>query len=652
MNKTSIAGCIAAFLGSLVYGGEALVSGGQYADLFLPTPIVGELESDGIWGVGPVKPRDVQNGIEDNIYRYWGGNPIKGKDGKYHLAVARWPRGKHWQKDSEVVYCVSETPTGPYVLKSIIFEVGHNPEVLQLPDGSFILHTMWGVYRTADSMAGPWTLSKKKMKLVNRGLDNDGRIGANLTTELRPDGSIILMKKWGHTAISNNGPAGPYNLVAVDNYDRQTGYPEDPVIWRSRHQYHCVFNHDQDNQSRHMRSLDGINWINEPGRAYNFEMHYTDGSTVTWYQIERPKVVQDEYGRPEYMAFGASDNTDIDGYVHGAKNIVTPMAVEKLISILNKEPITADTKSIRLCIAAEEGFDPIKDLDVNSLRLGSSTVVNYGKGCHAASAKADGQDLIVTFEGDNGLFYHDYDFKMLGKTKSGDLVFGYALLPQKSATAASLIALPPTVKKGALDFTIENYGLDESKPQEILVYEYTKSGRRLVEAVSIAPLKPYEGRPISVALKTQANGPVEYEVVVQGTSRGAEYWRMVNHEDSAVKFSGTWQENPAADAGCFLEGEKVSKTFGDSVKFTFHGTRARAYGRLGRQMGTFDVFIDGKLIERIRSNRNPTIHAKLYQTELLPYAEHTLELRKVEANFNGEVAIDSFSFESPANKEK
>lgn len=52
-------------------------------------PIHKELTSEGIWGNEKVKPRDKDNGIEDNEWCYWGGNPILGKDGKYHMAVYR-----------------------------------------------------------------------------------------------------------------------------------------------------------------------------------------------------------------------------------------------------------------------------------------------------------------------------------------------------------------------------------------------------------------------------------------------------------------------------------------------------------------------------------------------------------------------------------
>lgn len=34
---------------------------------------------------------DADNGIESPKWSYWGGNPTRGEDVKYHRLVARWP---------------------------------------------------------------------------------------------------------------------------------------------------------------------------------------------------------------------------------------------------------------------------------------------------------------------------------------------------------------------------------------------------------------------------------------------------------------------------------------------------------------------------------------------------------------------------------
>lgn len=48
-----------------------LVYGGRFMDRFLPMPVQGELTSE-TWGADNVKPRYIDNGIEDNEWSYWG----------------------------------------------------------------------------------------------------------------------------------------------------------------------------------------------------------------------------------------------------------------------------------------------------------------------------------------------------------------------------------------------------------------------------------------------------------------------------------------------------------------------------------------------------------------------------------------------------
>ncbi|TWT81409.1 hypothetical protein CA13_28620 [Planctomycetes bacterium CA13] len=69
--------------------------------------------------------------------------------------------------------------------------------------------------------------------------------------------------------ISNNRLLGPDNMVSADNYHCLSGYAEDPVGWRSRHPFHCIYNCAMDRQSGYMCSLDGIQWKNEEGRPYD-----------------------------------------------------------------------------------------------------------------------------------------------------------------------------------------------------------------------------------------------------------------------------------------------------------------------------------------------------------------------------------------------
>ncbi|TWT78854.1 hypothetical protein CA13_02510 [Planctomycetes bacterium CA13] len=634
-----------------------LVRGGAFKDLILPVPIINKLESEGIWGIDKVLPRDKDNGVEDDQWCYWGGNPVKGKDGKYHIAVCRWPEstGHHGWFESEIAHCVSNNPFGPYVITQTIVKKGHNPEVMTMPDGTFALHVMTADVYSSDRMPGPWKRIGR-MRMNPRGLRPTGRLGSNLTTEFRPDGSILLMTKGGDIAVSNNGILGPYNLVSIHNYTRNSGYAEDPVVWRSRHQYHCIYNHAQDRKSGYMRSLDGIHWKNEEGLPYDASStFYTDGTKNEWYKFERPKILQDEIGRATHLSLALLDTakgSDKGNDIHSSKNMILPLVVERLVTIVSETPISATTNRITVKIEAEEGFNPHRDLDLESLRFGSDSLVNHGRGCRVVSSKADGNDMLVSFEGEHGLSRFDFDFKLLGQTKSGDLVIGYATLPGRSPTAASLVALPVQIKEadGAmmLQSIVENIGFVDSKPAQAVVMELSKSGWKKLQKASIPALKPYENKTVSIKLDNPDAKKCEYEIRIAGQETCEGFWRRVDDTDASVTFTGNWVSHPDPDSQYYMSNERISETVGDSVTFTFTGSMASAYGTLANEMGSFDVYIDGKFVESIRLSWGGP-NSKLYQTKVLPEGKHTLELKTAVYQNSSKVAIDGFAFESSAN---
>lgn len=146
---------------------------------------------------------------------------------------------------------------------------------------------------------------------------------------------------------------------------------------------------------------------------------------------------------------------------HSSKNISIPLNPGVLLTVLDTKPITEKTKTIRVKIAAEEGFNPQTDIDLNSLRFGASTEVNYGKGCKVLSTKNEGKDLVVTFDAKgNGITAEEFAPKLLGKTTSGKLLFGYARLPWVSYNDPILSARMPIVSPDSQDMNVvvENFG--------------------------------------------------------------------------------------------------------------------------------------------------------------------------------------------------
>lgn len=69
---------------------DLLVEGARFKDRFLPMP-KGKVITGSDWGAEGVRKRYIDNGIEDGERSYWGGNILKGDDGKFHLYVCGWP---------------------------------------------------------------------------------------------------------------------------------------------------------------------------------------------------------------------------------------------------------------------------------------------------------------------------------------------------------------------------------------------------------------------------------------------------------------------------------------------------------------------------------------------------------------------------------
>ena len=92
---------------------KGMIRGGEFEDLILPTPIINGLETN-LWGADGVLPRDADNGLEDSIYSYWGGNIIKGDDGNYHAFVVITSYSIHYTKLYEKVHSSTFSKDGPW----------------------------------------------------------------------------------------------------------------------------------------------------------------------------------------------------------------------------------------------------------------------------------------------------------------------------------------------------------------------------------------------------------------------------------------------------------------------------------------------------------------------------------------------------------
>ena len=499
---------------------KQLVKGARFMDRFLP--MKGNVLSSDTWGADCVLPRYVDNGIEDGIWSYWGGNIRKGEDGKYHLFVCGWlecsPKGHMEWPNSYVFHTVSDNLTGPFKPVRIIGK-GHNPEMFRAKDGRYVVYVIDGRY-VSDDLNGKWEYGKFDFNARDRRII-EGL--SNLSFAQREDSSYVMVCRGGGIWVSRDGLSEYNQLTDKRVYPDVDGRFEDPVIWRDHIQYHLIVNDWLGRIAFYLRSKDGVNWVVDPGEAYmpGVAVH-ADGQVEDWFKYERLKVYQDKFGRAIQANFAVIDtlkNEDKPFDHHSSKNISIPLNPGLLLTILDEKPITSGTKTIRVKIQAEEGFNPQKDIDVNSLRFGASEEVNYGRGCQVLTTENAGKDLIVTFYGKgNGITKDEFAPKLIGKYKDGRMLYGYARLPYIDYIEPILSARAPVFTKSGkgLECTVEvqNFGQVSSK-KALVEVGYKQEGKTIKVASGMVPaLKPYEKTDILLSAKDRFEEGKEYDLIV------------------------------------------------------------------------------------------------------------------------------------------
>lgn len=499
---------------------KQLVKGARFMDRFLP--MKGNVLSSDTWGADCVLPRYVDNGIEDGIWSYWGGNIRKGEDGKYHLFVCGWlecsPKGHMEWPNSYVFHTVSDNLTGPFKPVRIIGK-GHNPEMFRAKDGRYVVYVIDGRY-VSDDLNGKWEYGKFDFNARDRRII-EGL--SNLSFAQREDSSYVMVCRGGGIWVSRDGLSEYNQLTDKRVYPDVDGRFEDPVIWRDHIQYHLIVNDWLGRIAFYLRSKDGVNWVVDPGEAYmpGVAVH-ADGQVEDWFKYERLKVYQDKFGRAIQANFAVIDtlkNEDKPFDHHSSKNISIPLNPGLLLTILDEKPITSGTKTIRVKIQAEEGFNPQKDIDVNSLRFGASEEVNYGRGCQVLTTENAGKDLIVTFNGKgNGITKDEFAPKLIGKYKDGRMLYGYARLPYIDYIEPILSARAPVFTKSGkgLECTVEvqNFGQVSSK-KALVEVGYKQEGKTIIVASGMVPaLKPYEKTDILLSAKDRFEEGKEYDLIV------------------------------------------------------------------------------------------------------------------------------------------
>jgi len=208
------------------------------------------------------------------------------------------------------------------------------------------------------------------------------------------------------------------------------------------------------------RSKDGINWKVESGEAYlpGVSVH-EDGTVEGWWKYERLKVFQDKYGRAiqgNFAVIDVENNLDRGSDIHSSKNISIPLIVGRLLTILDKKPITAGN----------------------------------------------------VFPND------EFTAKMSGKTSTGKLLFGYARLPGVNFIEPILSPLLPVITAKdngfSLKVEVQNFGQVASKKAKLKV-GFIKDDKEVdVAAGTIPALNPYEKTSVELTCGNLFDKGVEY----------------------------------------------------------------------------------------------------------------------------------------------
>ena len=270
---------------------------------------------------------------------------------------------------------------------------------------------------------------------------------------------------------------------------------EDPVIWRDHLQYHMIVNDWRARYAYYYRSLDGLHWTKEAGKAYTGQdpfARHANGDVEKWHKYERPRVYQDEHGRAIRMNFAVIDcvkQSDLGSDTHSSKNINMPLTKQLLLEV---QTINSNSTSATVLVKAEDGFDPKTDLNFLSLKFGSHDKVNYGNGFSYSSHAESDDDVVITFTGSAGSINSgEWAPKMLGEMTDETIAFGYAKMPDVDYKPAMLSAVTPAI---AADGTVQtvsvtNYGQSASKA--ITVRVYSANGNTLLAHGTTSALAAY-----------------------------------------------------------------------------------------------------------------------------------------------------------------
>lgn len=614
---------------------DGLVRGAAFLDRILPMPVnPKDLQSD-VWGGNNVKPRNINNGIENPKWSFWCRSVHYEEDGKYHLFGARWPESDGFDAwpTSRVYHAISDSPTGPFKITDPDIGPGHNVICFRTKNGSYIISGLFEDY-IAPSVNGPW----KKRKITYDFRGGSCPDDSNNTYTTREDGSVVMINQPGRVWISEDG-LKPFRKVNDDHggHPCNLGIFEDPIIWRDEVQYNVIYNDWYGRTAYYLRSKDGVNWVWDQGIAYDTNIaKHPDGSIERWYKFERPSILQDEYGRATHIYFAVLDTRkDLDrpNDNHNTKNIALPLIKQKRLEILDTESVL-NKNQIRVKIKAEKGFSPVNNINIKFLKFGSPSIVDYGKGMKAIKKEVCGEDLIVTFQGISGFTKEDFVGKLLGNDINNQMLFGFVRLPQVSFKEPILNTNRLQINNDQLSFIVENFGLIKSMPGFVKWNIYDDNHKQLIkDSIALPEIAAYGSHFVHIPFKAhslESNRPINAIFEINGGGKPFIYKEVfqkvpTNNQSITELTLPDNKENPQRSPFSFATGQSVDKGMAllspsiqswfledsyDRLKFTVGASKESLGGSV------VEVWGDGKLLTSTPLLRPLSIYKEMHTIDL------------------------------------
>lgn len=330
----------------LIAGSLPLISG-----LRFPLP-----ESDDLDLAAMMQPVRRTSILADSEWNIWGGGVVKSPDGKYCMAVARWPKAKGfkaWVTHSEVALATADNLLGPYTLVKTILgprkdmwdaDNIHNPYFLEFDGKYYIYYTgnygngEWWVHRNnqrvgvavADSPYGPYERFDKPIIDVSPGSwdhliancpvvtrDNKGKyymIYKGVSEGKMPFGGKVKMG----VATADN-PLGPWTKQNVNPFDHpDSQFPtDDNMIWFQNNKFYAIvkdkyglFSKTGNSTLVLFDSKDALEWnLAKHFIVSPFQIKWADGTTQKVHRFDQPQLFF-ENGRPKALFLAVKENGD------------------------------------------------------------------------------------------------------------------------------------------------------------------------------------------------------------------------------------------------------------------------------------------------------------------------------------------------------